>query len=486
MKCRHSWIMNTLLWLTGVIALLFISLVSYELYLNYMHENNSRTARDHLEEQIELLLLLLLLPMLSFWFYYTRRLIRSLQVLRQHTADVFLQLFGSEIPNSGGDEIGAALQGFGVLSERTLQTQADLHDTQQRLLLEQANLKQVVQTLKQQTQEMILLNELSDRLQSCLDFDEACAVIQQFGELIFPDSCGVVFSTAASRNRLESIIAWGPQAHTVASFAPNDCWALRRGKPHHHRPGEMGCRHINGASQSDCLCWPMMAHGETIGLLYLEDPQPIAADGEAQSELVKLMEAFVGDIAQAMANLKLRETLQAQSIRDPLTSLYNRRYMVEILEREQAIALRNESSLALIMLDIDHFKQFNDHYGHAAGDALLMEVGQLLGSQVRAGDIACRYGGEEFLLVLPGATLQQAEERAEQLRQAIQALSVTYQGGQLDQVTASFGVAALPLHGVTGTVVMEQADAALYTAKREGRNRVAAAQPNTSSAPMQR
>jgi len=179
--------------------------------------------------------------------------------------------------------------------------------------------------------------------------------------------------------------------------------------------------------------------------------------------------------ALALANLRLRETLRSQSVRDPLTGLFNRRYMEETLEREIRRAERGARPLSVMMLDLDHFKQFNDTFGHSAGDSLLRELGTMLRANLRAGDIACRFGGEEFVLILPEAALNCARSRAEQLRETAKHLHVSHLGESLGPVTISLGVAAFPEHGASGEDLIENADAALYRAKSEGRDRVVVA-----------
>jgi diguanylate cyclase (GGDEF)-like protein len=180
------------------------------------------------------------------------------------------------------------------------------------------------------------------------------------------------------------------------------------------------------------------------------------------------------DMALALANLRLRETLHSQAIRDPLTGLFNRRYLEETLERELGRVKRAGAPLAVIMLDLDHFKQYNDTFGHSAGDELLSALGILLKNQIREEDIACRYGGEEFLLILPGASISIALERAEILRHAVKEMHQHHQG--LKPTTLSLGVAVYPDHGDTGLQLIQSVDAALYRAKQAGRDRVMAAE----------
>jgi diguanylate cyclase (GGDEF)-like protein len=196
------------------------------------------------------------------------------------------------------------------------------------------------------------------------------------------------------------------------------------------------------------------------------------------------MEAFarqagaVGErISLALANLRLREVLRSQSIRDPLTGLFNRRYMEESLEREVRRAARNNESVTLIMLDIDHFKQFNDTFGHQAGDTLLRGLGDFLSQRTRGQDVACRYGGEEFVLILAGASADDGSKRAELLRQELKQLTVQHAGQVLGRISISIGISAFPGHGTTAEELLRTADQALYRAKAEGRDRIVVAVP---------
>jgi diguanylate cyclase (GGDEF)-like protein len=198
------------------------------------------------------------------------------------------------------------------------------------------------------------------------------------------------------------------------------------------------------------------------------------ADG-LSPDMRQLAETVADRVSLALVNLRLRETMRQQSIRDPLTNLFNRRYLEETLERETQRAARRGLPLGIIMLDIDHFKNFNDTFGHAAGDALLRELGTFLRLHVRQEDIPCRYGGEEFTLILPEATRDVTRQRAETLCREVAQLRVQHAGQPLGAVTLSLGVAVFPDQGATGETVLRAADAALYAAKRLGRNRVAVA-----------
>jgi diguanylate cyclase (GGDEF)-like protein len=200
---------------------------------------------------------------------------------------------------------------------------------------------------------------------------------------------------------------------------------------------------------------------------------PAGAAGRTLDEGQEQFARVVADsVAQALANLALRETLRQQAIRDPLTNLFNRRYMEASLERELLRAARNHQSVSVIMLDVDHFKQVNDRHGHSTGDAVLRQLGRYLNEHIRGGDIACRYGGEEFTLILPETTLAQARQRAEQHRQEFKALTLLGDQHEAGALTISLGVATFPEQGDTAEQVLQAADAALYRAKHNGRNRV--------------
>jgi diguanylate cyclase (GGDEF)-like protein len=213
---------------------------------------------------------------------------------------------------------------------------------------------------------------------------------------------------------------------------------------------------------------PIVAQGNVLGILHVERHNGhLIAPAEAS-----LANNLATQIALAMASVKLRDTLRNLSVRDPLTGLFNRRYMEESLQREIATAQRKNRPLALVILDLDYFKKFNDTFGHEAGDFLLREVGGLLSRKSRVGDVACRFGGEEFVMIYPEAEPQIAVQLAQQLREAIYAVQPQHFGRSLGQISASFGLAFFPTHGNTVDELLRAADKALYEAKAAGRNRV--------------
>ena len=334
--------------------------------------------------------------------------------------------------------------------------------------------------LEHRTRDLDLLNRMGELLQACVTEEEAYSVFGGFIGQFFPQDPGAVFVTSASRNLVEAQGVWGGLSMEEAGvFKPDECWALRRGRMHviDSPSSGLACKHLPSPPPAAYLCIPLMAQGEALGVLYLGTPSANGPGASAWSEAKQRLAMTVADqLGLAVANLKLRQTLRNQSIRDPLTTLFNRRYMEETLERELRRGERNRGSLGVIMLDLDHFKQFNDTFGHAAGDLLLRDLGPLLRANVRAEDVACRYGGEEFVLILPEASLESTRLRAEHVREAAKRLSVSYRGQIIGNVTLSLGVAAFPEHGTDAETLLKTADTALYRAKSEGRDRVALAE----------
>jgi diguanylate cyclase (GGDEF)-like protein len=326
--------------------------------------------------------------------------------------------------------------------------------------------------------EIEAVNELAKLLQSCLTLNEAHQQASHVLEKFFP--AGAVLLLNASRNLLEVVLSWGAACSLQGPFPPESCWGLRKGQAHLTGPHCRNpvCSHLDETAVGCHLCVPMVAQGTALGVLTIDDAS--FCDGHPESyrceRKLKLAHTLTEQISLAFANLKLRETLKYQSVRDPLTGLFNRRHMEEMLDLELCRAARTRTPVALLMIDIDHFKRFNDTFSHEAGDLVLREFGQLLRLQIRGGDVACRYGGEEFLLIMAETDVQSARQRAEALRERIAALQVRYRGESLRRITVSIGVAAFPAHGSSAGQMISVADGALYRAKREGRDRVVVAE----------
>lgn len=358
---------------------------------------------------------------------------------------------------------------------------AERNRAEERVREANAKLKNMVSRLEEHNRQMLLLNAMGDMLQACQTVGETHAVIADSLARLFPGESGNLSMLDSVGSRYGVVATWGGEENTVGeSYAHDDCWGLRRGRVHEHVSGdtESVCRHVrnqNGPVGTRYVCAPLATQGEQHGLLYITRNQNDAPEDavDAENDRRQLIHSAAEQISLAVANLKLQDNLRQQSIRDALTGLYNRRHLEESLKREMVRSNRSGTHCAVVMLDVDHFKKFNDVYGHQAGDALLRGLGEFLREHVRGEDIPCRYGGEEFILILPGASPEGAVGKAERVRNGIETeLKVPHEGGFLPQVTVSLGVAVYPLHANSAEGAIKAADAALYESKRLGRNQV--------------
>ncbi len=312
------------------------------------------------------------------------------------------------------------------------------------------------------------LSSMTQLLQTCSDFEEARSILAGYGNKFFSGDSGGIYLINSSRTLMADVAVWGDMEQ--APFSPDQCWALRLGQPHlSAKETDVRCQHV-AAREGAHLCIPLSAHHETLGTLDLHHPKGMTA-----AELEKLRAkatSFAEQVALAIRSLQLREQLRELSIRDPLTGLLNRRHMEESLLREISRATRTKQPLSVLMMDVDLFKHFNDTYGHEAGDHVLKEFGHLLQKQVRESDIACRFGGEEFTLILPEADCETASDIGNRIRSAVMDLQLVVGRQPLGRVTISGGIAVFPEDGDTIQQLLARADEALYDAKKNGRNRI--------------
>ncbi|HSD73876.1 MAG TPA: diguanylate cyclase [Steroidobacteraceae bacterium] len=424
------------------------------------------------------------LGILIFSIVVTQRLLLPVERLRDAATKLSLGSLDIEVPKGPSNEIGDIAVGMDTLRKRLKKSVlARQSDMVQRLRAEEA-LRQVhlrqrhqIEVTESRAKEVTLLAQMGALLHACATREEACRIIaRSIGEL-FPGLPAALYLSNASTEDLQPVIAQGTLARTATPIAAGECWALRRGQAHvvNRDSADLRCAHA-AADTGRTLCVPLLAQGTAIGVLHIRDSAARKeGDDSVNSASQALAETVAEQAALSLANLKLREELHELSISDPLTSLYNRRFAQETLTREIHRAHREQDSIGIITFDIDFFKRVNDRYGHDAGDAVLKAVAAQLQSSVRGGDIACRMGGEEFAIMMPGATLNVARQRAEELRSSIAVLRVRHAQVDLPAVSMSCGVAAFPDHGVTADALLRAADQALYRAKEAGRNRVEAA-----------
>lgn len=394
------------------------------------------------------------------------------------------------------DSSGAIIKWFGtctdveerhqleILEEQIKERTEELAETNTRLHeeiwerdvarkeLDQQN-ERMLKELSERSQRATLLTKMGEHLQSCLTKDEVFAAALGFAPKVFLNPGGIALLNP-ERNLAEVIGSWKDCELLGKAFEPSACWALRTGHPHLVPAGDATapCSHAAGVKHT-YLCIPILAQGEALGIMHFQATDESPSLGEAE---LSFKTTFAGQVGLSIANINLRDALRTQSIKDTLTGLYNRRYLEEMMEREIRRAARAEQTLGVLMLDLDHFKTFNDTYGHDAGDAVLRQTASFVAKSVRAEDTVCRFGGEEFVVILPTANLGGAQNRAEHIRSKLRELTVLHHGQSVGMITVSIGVSAFPTNGSSSQELLAAADAALYHAKRKGRDRVVVAE----------
>ena len=376
------------------------------------------------------------------------------------------------------EETGRRLASELEAANQTLREQIQQrHEAEAALLVAHAELRLRAAEMERNSSAKKMLTEMSEFLQTCVNSAEASQVAARSLQKLFPDATGVVYLNREFGDLLEAFAAWNSAGSIPKeTFEPQECWGLRRGRPHFaaHADATTKCAHLADAGECSSICVPMLAQGQSLGLLHMLW-LGTGARGAPSPESTELLALSAAEsLALALANVKLREKLREQTIRDPLTLLYNRRYLEDAMVREISRARRAGSPIGIIMIDVDNFKHFNDSFGHPAGDELLRTLGNFLKAHVRPEDIPARYGGEEFALILPGASAEIVRARAEKLRAGFREIRVSLGGSEALKhgTSLSCGVAVFPEHGASLPDVLLAADQALYEAKRTGRDRV--------------
>ncbi|MCU1297853.1 MAG: hypothetical protein JWO91_2131 [Acidobacteriaceae bacterium] len=345
------------------------------------------------------------------------------------------------------------------------------------------SLNRLIKELEIRTRQTTLLSEMSNLLDCCVTLAEAGSAVIQSVQNLFPEAIsGTLYVFKSSRNAVEAAASWGTASPSESLFAPEACWALRRGQPHwtDHLSGGVRCSHLVDTESVSCLCVPLVGQGDTLGILHLKfantgEPPQDASPADVRNSRQTLGTTVAVQIALSLANLRLRETLRDQSIRDPLTGLFNRRFMQDSLERELHRAQRKQHPLSVLVVDLDHFKRFNDTFGHDAGDSVLRALADVFRVFFRADDVVCRQGGEEFAFILPESSSDDAVRRANALREKAKQLNLKYEGRTLGTITLSIGVATFPEHGSSAEELLKIADCCLYHSKSGGRDMVTVA-----------
>ncbi|RJF73177.1 diguanylate cyclase [Deinococcus cavernae] len=431
--------------------------------VQHLRADETRAARQlqHLRRALLAAGLLLLAGSVAATVVLASRLTRAFQALALAAQRLSAGEPDVRVAPSGVQEfqqIGAA---FNTMSAELQQSQA------------LAQSRQV--DLEQRNTQMRSLSELSDWLQAARSLNEGAEVLGRALPALLPDTQGTLLMFNASRNLLTPLVAWGLPEGAARASSPDECWALRRGEARFPDEGRFAppCLSSGLPGNREYMCFPLFVHGETLGVLRFQGagaaPPLLFAD---KTELRHLLVPLTRQLGLALSALQLQDRLRDQSRRDPLTGLANRRHLEEELDRQVSLSVSTASPLSLVALDIDHFKRLNDTFGHDAGDAVLVQMGQTLRKLTPAGALAARPGGEEFCLLLPGFTGDEALALAEQVRAAIEEWTLLHAGISLGRITASLGVSSWGEAAPSAGVLVKAADEALYAAKRAGRNRV--------------
>lgn len=336
---------------------------------------------------------------------------------------------------------------------------------------QEAALVESNRAVREQSRELNLLYELKSDLQVCREVDETLPVLAKYLGRMFGERALAIRLYNNSRDLVEPFLALGRRT-PLAAFSPERCWALRKGKSHFEETTAFGpvCPNAASCGGDGALCLPMTAFGECVGVMQFD--LGAGADSVLVDALQRSGQRVADEVAAAIEELKLRARLHHQSVRDPLTQLYNRRYFIESLAREINRAEQGAAEFAVLMLDLDHFKLFNDTHGHQGGDVVLREFGKVLVRTLRGGDVPCRYGGEEFAVLMLDCPPAGAWRRAEEIRAAVAAMAIDHHGTVVQGITTSIGVACFPADAGNVEQLVARADDALYRAKKAGRDRV--------------
>lgn len=353
---------------------------------------------------------------------------------------------------------------FGLLSAVTIFT---LILSALIIFLTSSARKRLEQLVSERTHEIELLQRLASLLAACQSLTEAQQVISDVLPRLLGNATGAISLIHSSRNKVEVVLEWCGEWPAARSYSPKECWALRKGTFHFSEDehSKLHCHHMREQQERQTLCIPLNAQGNTIGVMHL-----ILANRGFTRESMPNAFTIAEHLSLTLTNIKLQEELRNQALLDPLTNLYNRRYLEETMGQELVRASRHKQSISFLMLDLDNFKHFNDNFGHDTGDYILKYIATTLRQGVRGEDVTSRVGGEEFAIVLPGTSHSAACGVANNLCTAVRNLSLNFRGRELGHLTLSIGVSSFPEDGATLGELMKSSDLALYAAKDQGRD----------------
>ncbi|QMB06250.1 diguanylate cyclase [Citrobacter freundii] len=407
----------------------------------------SRTLRTLSEVMVGLTALLFLFVL---GFILKRRVLRPVVRLSDVVHRLASQDYAVETPNFNQiDEIGDMAQAIRIFRENGL--------VRQRLEKE----RDADWAIRE------LLARMTQRLQGCENFADVINVAQLFAPNIAPGVAGRLYILDREPWQMRCVAEWLSPQGKADAFHPDECWAVRRGQSHPpvHGEPDIACYHLPESCQAHTLCVPLIAQGEAIGLLSFQNLSDDTAPSRAYLEL--MAEA----LGLALANQRLRDALLEKALYDPLTGLRNRHHLEDTLRTQMGQAIHNQTPISCLMIDIDHFKDVNDRFGHEAGDGVIKGVAAIIQRAIRDSGMAFRYGGEEFLVLLSGMGEEEANRMATDIYNGVHALTLRFGTSDISHIDVSIGVASYPQHAQSDNL-LRAADVALYRAKELGRSRI--------------
>lgn len=389
------------------------------------------------------------------------------------------------------DEIGMLIRAMETMRLDFCRSIISLEEESQRKkisdkMLHTMNLKMSrwVSELDGKTKEVNILNEMTKQISLAVTQPEFFSLVQKYMKQLFSSESGSIYIISEDGKMFDEVLNWG-EIYASDNLDSNTCWALRTGRQYNigvNTESNLICKHLIVdkiiASSINATCIPMISSTGVIGIFSLRSKANYFVKLNMPTERRKfdrqqIVVAVAENITLAYSNLKSRLELEKKSIIDSLTGLYNRRYMFETLDKEIHIATKQDSSIGIIMLDIDNFKLFNDKYGHAYGDTILQSLGNMVNSLIRKEDTACRYGGEEFLIILPRMNRNETKKFAEILLRSTREQKIVFNDNKINNehiLTISIGFSIFPGNGFNSLEILNSTDAALYEAKKAGKN----------------
>jgi diguanylate cyclase (GGDEF)-like protein len=385
------------------------------------------------------------------------KLIEEVKVLSNNQPCYWLSF---KFPFSDGATGDRRIGGISIDITESIEAQRSLTDLNRQL--EEKTLK-----LEAKKQELIYLSDMADMLYSCESKDEVYQAVALTCSKLFPNMSGCICIISNSKNYVEMNSIWGDERTSKEIFSQSECWALRRAKINLLSSGKSGlvCGHLIQPISGAHLCFPLFGQGEVIGILHMYALEEISPEEQQTTEIIARILGF------ALNNLSIKQRLTHDNLRDGMTQLFNQSYMETIAEQRLAEAERLGQALSVVFLDIDNFKSYNSHYGHLTANIIIQGLAEMLLKSIRSFDIACRWGGEEFVIIMPNMTLENLRKRVEELRIDVERMQLKDGDQILQGITASFGI-AVSEPGITVKDFLNRANQAMFEAKRTGKNRV--------------